>query len=57
MSRKDTPPAAPPKPGQTPGYSENHPRDREDAHDPAPKRKRNPDEGGLDREPERMPGD
>lgn len=52
---KTTPPATDPKPGRNPGYAEPQPRDKEDARDPAPRHKRNPDEGGLAREPETTP--
>ena len=48
---KTAPPAPDTKPGRNPGYAEPQPRDREDARTPARKR-RNPDEGGLDRDPE-----
>lgn len=48
---KSAPPAPDPKPGRNPGYAEPQPRDREDAQRPAKKR-RNPDEGGLGRDPE-----
>lgn len=52
---KRTPPAPDPKPGRNPGYAEPVPRDRDDARRPDPKRRRGPDEGGLDREPESGP--
>jgi len=55
-SGKTTPPTANPKPGTNPGYAEPQPRDREDARDPDPRHKRNPDEGGMTREPEKTPG-
>lgn len=51
-----TPPAPDPKPGRNPGYAEPNPRDREDAHQPHPRKPPNPDEGGLERGPERPPG-
>ncbi|MCD9028095.1 hypothetical protein LDO26_07720 [Luteimonas sp. BDR2-5] len=56
MADKRTPPQTPAA-GETPGYAEKQPRDKDDARQPDPKRKRNPDEGGLDREPETTPGD
>jgi len=34
------------------GYPEKQPRDRADAHRPDPKKPPNPDEGGLEREPD-----
>lgn len=49
---RTTPPAPDPKPGHNPGYAEPTPRDREDAQRPDPKRRRDPDEGGLERDPE-----
>ncbi len=52
---KTTPPSPSPKPGDNPGYAEPNPRDKEDARDPEPRHKRNPDEGGLGREPEKTP--
>lgn len=42
----------PAKPGETPGYPEKHPRDKEDAQKPHPRKRPNPDEGGLDRDPD-----
>ncbi|ALN58756.1 clumping factor B precursor [Lysobacter enzymogenes] len=55
MSDKNTVPgSSDPRPGHSPGYPEPQPKDREDAH--RPKRpKPDPDEGGLDREPETGP--
>ena len=41
-----------PDAGANPGYAEKQPRDRDDARRPDPRRPRNPDEGGLDREPQ-----
>ena len=52
MSGNQAPPAPDPKPGHNPGYSEPQPRDPGDARQPEPKHKPNPDEGGLDREPD-----
>ncbi|HEY0505988.1 MAG TPA: hypothetical protein VGD42_21090 [Lysobacter sp.] len=54
-SGKTAPPAPDPKPGRNPGYPETRPRDRDDVHHPHPRRKPDPDEGGLDREPETGP--
>ena len=54
-SGKTTPPASDPRPGHNPGYPEPKPRDREDAQQPHAERKPDPDEGGLGREPEKMP--
>lgn len=56
MTEKTAPAATDPKPGHTPGYAEPQPRDKQDARNPAPGHKRNPDEGGLTREPEKTPG-
>lgn len=52
MSDRTTPPAADPKPGQNPGYPEPQPRDKGDAQQPAPRKPRNPDEGGMARDPD-----
>lgn len=41
-----------PERGKTPGYPEKQPRDKDDARRPHPRKPRNPDEGGLDRDPE-----
>ncbi|MGJ7904076.1 hypothetical protein [Lysobacter sp. 1R34A] len=49
---KTTPPAPDPKPGRNPGYSEPQPRDPDDARQPHPRKPPNPDEGGLERDPE-----
>ncbi|MFP7721909.1 hypothetical protein [Lysobacter sp. A3-1-A15] len=51
MSGKQAPPAADPDPGCNPGYSETQPRGPREAQQPEPRHKPNPDEGGLDREP------
>ncbi len=48
---KKSPPASDPKPGHNAGYAEPQPRDRGEARDPKPEHLRNPDDGGLDREP------
>ena len=55
MPSKTTPPSVDPKPGSNPGYAEKQPRDREDAHQPDPRRKPDPDEGGLVRDPQQDP--
>ena len=55
-AQKDTPPHTPTA-DQAKGYPEKQPRDKHDAQQPAPRRERNPDEGGLDRPPETTPGD
>lgn len=50
---KTAPPAASPEPEDNAGYAETEPRDREDVsklRNPRPQP--NPDDGGLDREPE-----
>lgn len=56
-SGKTAPPAADPRPGRNPGYSETEPRDREDAQHPKRREKPHPDEGGLDRDVEEGPPD
>ena len=50
-----TPDKPHPEPGHDPGYSEEHPRNPQEATQPFPKRSPNPDEGGLGRKPETMP--
>ena len=40
------------RPGRTPGYPEPQPRDRDDARKRGRKPPANPEEGGLDRDPE-----
>jgi hypothetical protein len=40
---------------ENPGYAERQPRDREDAQRDEPEHKPDPDEGGLDREPDSSP--
>ncbi len=50
--RKTTPPAPDPRRGRNPGYAEPQPRDKDDAQRPPAPEKRNPDEGGLDRDPD-----
>lgn len=57
MSQNRTAPEPPTKPGQNPGYPEKNPTDKGDAQQPADTGEHNPDEGGLDREPENMPED
>jgi len=57
MSHNRTTPEPSPRPGQNRGYPEKNPKDKGDAHQPADTGKHNPDEGGLDREPEGMPED
>lgn len=42
-------------PGKPPGYAERQPRDREEAQRGQPEQARDPDAGGLDREPEGSP--
>lgn len=54
-SGKTAPPSPDPKPGRNPGYPETEPRDHDDVRNPHPRRKPDPDEGGLGREPERGP--
>jgi len=57
MSQNRTTHEPPTRPGQNPGYSEKNPNDKGDAQQPADTHERNPDDGGLDREPESMPED
>ncbi|MDR6992042.1 hypothetical protein [Luteimonas sp. 3794] len=57
MSHNRTTSEPPTRPDQNPGYSEKNPNDKGDAQQPADTGERNPDEGGLDREPESMPDD
>jgi hypothetical protein len=55
-SKKETPPAADPRAGRNPGYAENQPRDKGDAH--APHREPpvpNPDEPGIERDTDDTP--
>jgi hypothetical protein len=50
---KAAPPGRPdPKAGRNPGYAEPQPRDRKDARQPAPKKRKAPDDGGLGRKPD-----
>lgn len=42
---------------KAPGYAEKQPRDEGDVKQPDSKPDPDPDEGGLDREPETTPGD
>ncbi len=48
MATRDTPV----KPGDSPGYPEKQPRDKDDARKSGARKPRNPDEGGLDRDPD-----
>lgn len=57
MSQNRTTHEPPTRPGQNPGYSEKNPKDKGDAQQPADTHEHNPDDGGLDREPESMPED
>ncbi len=52
---KTTPPAPDPKSGHNPGYAEPQPRDQQDARQPDPKQPRDPDEGGMKRDPDANP--
>ncbi len=54
--KKNTPPQSPSH-DKAPGYAEKQPRDKGDAAQPDHGHKPNPDEGGLDREPETTPGE
>jgi hypothetical protein len=54
MAGKTAPPSPDPKPGRNPGYAEPQPRDRGDAQQ-APKPDKDPEEGGLEREPDPQP--
>lgn len=56
MPDKTAPPAPRTRPGTNPGYAEPQPRDKGDAQQPEPRKPRNPDEGGLGREPDAGPG-
>lgn len=49
---KTAPPAPDPRPEKHPGYSEPQPRDKEDAQQPVPCKSPNPDEGGMERDPD-----
>jgi hypothetical protein len=51
----NAPHAPDPKPGRNPGYPEPQPHDRDDARTPAPRKPRNPDEGGMERDPDDTP--
>ena len=53
---KTTPPHTPSK-DEAPGYAKKHPRDKGDAQQPSPEPEQDPDDGGLDRDPETTPGD
>lgn len=53
---KTAPPASSPEPEDNPGYADENPHDREDARQPEPRERRNPDAGGLDRDPVTRPG-
>ncbi len=55
VSGKTAPPAADPQAGHNAGYAEPQPRDKHDARQPDPKKPRNPDEGGMQREPDSGP--
>lgn len=55
MGKKTTPPAADPRPGRNRGYPEPQPRDKEEAAQPSPGKPRDPDEGGIEREPNPRP--
>lgn len=46
---KRAPPAPDPKAGHNPGYAEAEPRDKDDARQPNPRRRPNPDDGGTTR--------
>lgn len=48
-------PTAPDPRKPAPGYAEPQPRNPDDARQPHPKRPPNPDEGGLEREPDSTP--
>ena len=52
MPERDAPPAANPRPGRNPGYAEDKPRDRRDAHQPVEPAKPSPDEPGMRRDPD-----
>ena len=51
-SGKTAPPAPDPQAGHNPGYAEPQPRDKHDARQPDPKKPCNPDEGGMQRDPD-----
>jgi hypothetical protein len=52
MARREPPPSAPadPKAGRSPGYAEERPRDRRDAHRDAEPARPSPDEPGIERD-------
>ncbi|NYZ62631.1 hypothetical protein [Luteimonas deserti] len=54
--RKDTPPHSPTA-DETPGYAEKQPRDKQDVAEQGAMPDPEPDDGGLDREPETTPGE
>ncbi|WP_165967355.1 hypothetical protein [Luteimonas aestuarii] len=41
-----------PRPGDNAGYPEKNPKDKGEAQKPDPRKPPNPDEGGLDRDPD-----
>lgn len=52
MAGRKAPPDADPRPGRNPGYAEDRPRDRRDAHQPVEPAKPSPDEPGMRRDPD-----
>lgn len=48
MGKQQTPVS----PGDAPGYPEKQPRDKDEAQKPHPRKRPNPDAGGLERDPE-----
>lgn len=52
MPGRERTPGANPRPGPDPGYAEDKPRNRRDAHQPAEPSKPSPDEPGMRRDPD-----
>ena len=52
MPGRKAPPDADPRAGRNPGYAEDLPRDRRDAHQPVEPAKPSPDEPGMRRDPD-----
>lgn len=52
---KDLPASPDPRRGRNPGYAEERPKDRGQAHQPAAPSRPNPDEPGIDRDTDAHP--
>ncbi|MDQ3268863.1 MAG: hypothetical protein M3Q11_01490 [Pseudomonadota bacterium] len=52
MPDKTAPPAPDPHSGKNPGYAESQPRDKRDVKIDNPRPQPNPDDGGVNRDPE-----